>query len=195
MPSGLNTEPGAAAPGGLPADDPPVRSGLPPLWDPRARWLVLGSFPSQASLAGRCYYGHPRNHFWFLVASVLGEAAPEGWPARRDWLLDRGLAVWDVVASCRRQGSLDQDIRQAVPNDIPDLVARLPRLETILLNGGTAARLFARFFPDFAGRFPRLRLVVLPSSSPVPTARYRQREAKLASWQAGFQSASSLGAR
>ncbi|NDY90092.1 DNA-deoxyinosine glycosylase [Ideonella sp. TBM-1] len=120
----------------------PVRHGLPPQWAPHCRLLVLGSFPGQSSLAQQAYYGHPRNQFWPLLSALWGEDLT-GLPPlqRQDRAVARGLAIWDVYAHCRRPGSLDADIREAVPNDLAGLVARLPGLRGIAHNGGESARL------------------------------------------------------
>jgi hypoxanthine-DNA glycosylase len=183
--------------------------GLPPLVGAGARCLVLGSFPSASSLAGQCYYGHPRNHFWRILELAWGQTPPPGWPERGEWLLAHGLAVWDVVGACRRQGSLDQAIEEPQPNDIAGLLAAWPAIGRILLNGATAAQLFRRgvlpgLGPDWqmadpcgadpgtaAGCPPAAARLVfcLPSSSPIPTRRHRRAEDKLAAWGAALGTA------
>ncbi|MBN1242777.1 MAG: DNA-deoxyinosine glycosylase [Spirochaetales bacterium] len=181
-------------------------SGLKASWNAGCRVLVLGSFPSAASLAAGAYYGNARNHFWPLVASALGApelgAAPLG--ERAGLLRGRGVALWDLWLACEREGSLDSAIRDGVPNDVSGLVARMPELRAILLNGGGAAAAFAsRALPELLGRKPRpeeapreigapVRLslaegrivaaVRMPSTSPVPSARFRTLEDRLAVW-------------
>ena len=121
--------------------DRPVLQGLPPLGSAGSRLLVLGSFPSVASLAAGQYYGHPRNQFWPLLSALWGQdlrAMP--YEQRCAWVVRRGLAIWDVYASCRREGSLDADIRSAVPNDLQALVSGMPGLRAIAHNGGESAR-------------------------------------------------------
>lgn len=117
----------------------PVLIGLPALVGPAARVLILGSFPGAASLRARQYYGHPRNQFWRLLATLWpAHAMPgaEDYAGRCAWVLARGLGIWDVYAACEREGSLDADIRHARLNDFAALHARLPRLAVIAHNGG-----------------------------------------------------------
>ena len=160
--------------------------GLAPVVDPATtRLLVLGSFPSVASLQANAYYAHPRNQFWPLLGALWGLPLPE-WPygERLRWVRARGLGIWDVYASCRRPGSLDADITDAVPNDLPGLVARLPHLVLIAHNGGESAR--AMRVTRTLGP-PVLRL---PSTSPA-NASWRF-ERKLAAWREAFARAGML---
>jgi hypoxanthine-DNA glycosylase len=89
--------------------------------------VILGSFPGVASLRAQQYYGHPRNHFWPLVGALWGlDLLAMPYAQRLDVLRKRGLGLWDVYASCRREGSLDQAIREAQFNDLASLRAGLP---------------------------------------------------------------------
>jgi hypoxanthine-DNA glycosylase len=157
----------------------PRLTGLPPVAGPGTVLLVLGSFPSAASLAARQYYAHPRNHFWPIVAALLDQdllAMPYG--RRIDVVRRRGLGIWDVYAACRREGSLDSAIDDAQPNDLPGLVARLPRLRAIAHNGGESAR---------AMRVTRALGVPvwrLPSTSPANASW--SFDQKLAAWREAF---------
>ena len=122
----------------------PVLTGLPPVASPYTHVLILGSFPGVASLRAQQYYGHPQNQFWRLL-SALWPAHPlpaaHDYAARCDWVLARGLGIWDVYAACEREGSLDTSIRNARLNDFAALHARLPRLAGLAHNGGES---FAR---------------------------------------------------
>ncbi len=141
------------------------KAGLAPIGDARARTLILGSFPSEASLVAAQYYGHPRNHFWRLVAGVIGEPLSEMPYAQRvERLQEHRIGVWDVIAHCEREGSLDSAIRAEVANDLAGLLRHWPYVTRIAFNGGKAASYRKRVavIPE-AGR---CELVVLPSSSP-----------------------------
>ena len=99
----------------------PRLMGLAPLVTGNTRLLILGSFPGAASLAAQQYYGHPQNQFWPILKVIFA------FPPRPDyivcyennikWLLEQGLGVWDVYASCERAGSLDSAIRNPEVND------------------------------------------------------------------------------
>ena len=115
--------------------------GLPPVWDPRTRLVVLGSFPGVASLQAQQYYAHPRNQFWIILGTLWGLPLPD-WPyeQRVAALLEHGLGLWDVYAECERKGSLDSAIRAPRLNDLAALRQRCPALRAIVHNGGESWR-------------------------------------------------------
>jgi hypoxanthine-DNA glycosylase len=157
--------------------------GLAPLGDPDARVLILGSFPSEASLTAQRYYGHPRNHFWRLVGGVIDEPLATLPPAaREERLVASGIAVWDVIAFCEREGSLDSAIRAEVANDIGGLLRRWTRVRAIAFNGGKAASYRKRV--GAISEAGRCTLVALPSSSPANATH--SFDFKLAAWRAAL---------
>lgn len=161
----------------------PTLSGLAPIADERARVLILGSFPGEASLAAVAYYGHPRNHFWRLVGGVVGEALQAlDYPQRVERLKARGIALWDVIAQCERAGSLDTAIRAEVANDIGGLLRRCAGISVIAFNGGKSASYIGRVaaIPEAA----RCTLVRLPSSSPANATH--SLAVKQAAWDAAL---------
>lgn len=159
---------------------PRVRRGFPPILDRDTETLILGSFPSEASLAARQYYAHPRNQFWRLLGTLLGEPLAElAYAERTARVLAHRIGIWDVLDACRRPGSLDADIRDARPNDFAPLRRRAPGLRRVLFNGGTAGR----FAPRFAAA--GFATAVLPSTSPAHAAR--SFEQKLALWRAALR--------
>lgn len=161
------------------AEAAPRLRGLAPVCSPEARLLVLGSFPGEASLRAQQYYGHPRNQFWPLLAALWGQDLPAMPYAQRIAVAKvRGLAIWDVYASCEREGSLDSAIRVAEPNDLAGLVRRLPRLQAIAHNGGESAR--SMKITQALG----LPVYKLPSTSPANASWSFER--KLAAWREVF---------
>ena len=139
---------------------------------PRA--LVLGSMPGVASLRAGQYYAHSRNAFWPLMQALLAVPSRAPYMERIAALGEAGVALWDVLAECEREGSLDSAIAPAsvAVNDIAGLLAAHPDLGVVALNGGTAARLFDRHVrPSLGGRLATLRVLRLPSTSPAHAAR------------------------
>lgn len=147
--------------------------GLPPIMGARARVLILGSFPGERSLAEARYYAHPQNRLWRTVAPVIGREHDAPYDSRMEALGRSGIAMWDVLASCERRGSLDSAIvpGSEVPNHFGDLMAQQPDLQRVLFNGRKAAEMFSRlvvpeeYWPDLG-----VTLRVLPSTSPANAA-------------------------
>jgi hypoxanthine-DNA glycosylase len=154
-------------------------SGLVPIVDARTILLILGSFPSPASLAAQQYYGHRQNHFWKLLGAILDAPLYDmPYPERTLTVLTHGIGIWDVYQSCIRPGALDADIRAGALNDFATLVKQAPRLRRVCFNGQTAGK----FAPRLAAM--GLGTCILPSSSPAYTLPFAQ---KLARWQEGLQ--------
>jgi hypoxanthine-DNA glycosylase len=153
--------------------------GLPPIISANTRLLILGSFPGAASLRAQQYYAHPQNQFWKILQAVwpdvLMAMGVEGYEKRSAWLLERGLGLWDVYASCERAGSLDSAIRDAEVNDFRSLKHRCPQLKAIAHNGGESFK--------HASITAALGLPVykLPSTSPANASWSFER--KLAIWR------------
>lgn len=145
---------------------------LPPLIDARARILILGSFPSAASLAAQQYYAHKQNQFWRILGDLLGKPLHEIDYAQRCAIVQAaGIGIWDVYAQCEREGSADSAIRASVANDLSCLKTLAPRLEVVCFNGQTAGK----FQRELAGLGYAVN--VLPSTSPAYTLEYaRKRE-------------------
>ncbi|MDP3086489.1 MAG: DNA-deoxyinosine glycosylase, partial [Rubrivivax sp.] len=150
--------------------------------DRRTRLLVLGSFPGAASLAAQQYYAHPRNLFWPLLTAIWAVDLPAlAYPQRLAELRRRGLGVWDVYASCRRLGSLDQAIEDPEFNDFASLRQRAPALQFVVHNGAESAR--AQRHLQALG----LTVRRLPSTSPANASQ--SFEHKRAAWQAALAAA------
>jgi hypoxanthine-DNA glycosylase len=139
----------------------PMREGLPAVIGDDARVLLLGSFPSERSLVAGEYYANRRNQFWPLLATLFGFDADLPYEQRIDVVTSHGVALWDVVHSCRRAGSMDAKIdrKSLVINDFEPLFAEHQGIQRIFVNGLTALELFERHVET------TLPVVRLPSSS------------------------------
>ncbi|MDR0861973.1 MAG: DNA-deoxyinosine glycosylase [Oscillospiraceae bacterium] len=151
-----------------------------PVYDARSRVLILGSFPSPKSRAFGFYYGHPQNAFWRTLAETLGVAEPEpAIHARRTFLLNSRVAVWDVLQSCEIDGADDGSIRNPVANAFRPIIES-SEISAVFTTGKKATELFNKLAAAEAG----LTAQYLPSTSPANrgqwhAAAYREAWAKI----------------
>lgn len=163
-------------------DNRRITHPIPPLFDDKSRILILGSFPSVKSREGRFFYHHPQNRFWEVVAAVFGAPVPATIAEKKAFLRERRIALWDVVESCRIEGSSDSSIRDVVPNDLARILEAAP-IEAIFTNGATAHRLYRKYAEPHTGR----PAILLPSTSPANAAFGRAR--LIVEWKERIQAA------
>ena len=138
-----------------------IKHPIPPLYDENSRVLILGSFPSVKSREQMFFYGHPQNRFWRVLALVFGEDAPLAIEEKRSFVLRHNLALWDVLASCDIEGSADSTIKNAVANDLSEIIKN-SKVEKIFVNGKTAEKYYIKYTEKKLGR----KAICLPSTSP-----------------------------
>ena len=160
---------------------------FPPIVGSHVHTLILGTVPGQASLEAAQYYAHARNAFWPIMLAIVNKQLPSydhaktfDYATRCQLIASNGFAIWDVLASCTRPGSLDSNIVKSTeqPNDIAGLVAKHKELRLIVCNGRTSEKLFKRhiiktlprpiYAPTTNADEPAnsIRLLSLPSTSP-----------------------------
>lgn len=157
-----------------------IRS-FPPVADKHATILILGSVPGKESLKQQQYYAHPQNAFWKIMGDLVGAHLELPYPQRLQALTAANIALWDVLHSCEREGSLDSDIVQEQANDFAAFFAQHPHITHVYFNGAKAEQSFRRFVLG-KQELPPLEFARLPSTSPAHAGmRY---EEKLEVWKA-----------
>jgi TDG/mug DNA glycosylase family protein len=147
-----------------------------PIADSKCRILVLGSIPGGESLRKGQYYGHGRNGFWHVIYALFGEAYEQDYEKRTEFLLEHNIALWDVVKSCEREGSLDSHIKDPVINDFTGFFKEHPNIKHVFFNGQKAYGLFKRNIGfDFKG----VSFTYFKSTSPAHAITF---EEKLKDW-------------
>jgi hypoxanthine-DNA glycosylase len=159
--------------------------GFPPIGNPSARILILGSMPGEASLRAGQYYAHPQNLFWRILGEIVGFDRDAPYADKLRMLASADIALWDVIASCHRKGSLDSDIAadSLQPNDFATFFATHRRIERVLFNGAKAEASFRKHVaPSLEAR--AIRYLRLPSTSPANASIAYAR--KIAAWRAAL---------
>lgn len=138
---------------------------FPPLYDENSKILILGSFPSVKSREQMFFYGHPQNRFWRVLGGVFGCEAPGTIDQKREFLLKRNIALWDVIASCDIVGSSDSSIKNVRANDLSPILSGA-NIRAIFANGKCAEKYYNKYTKPNTGR----QAVCLPSTSPANAA-------------------------
>ena len=142
-----------------------IEHPITPVYNENSKILILGSFPSVKSREQGFFYGHPQNRFWKVVAAVHDCAVPVTVEEKRAFLLEHGIAVWDVIQSCEIVGSSDSSIKDAVANDLR-VILDAADIRQIFVNGKKAEELYKKYIAPKIGR----DAVCLPSTSPANAA-------------------------
>ena len=150
---------------------------FPPIIAETPTILILGTMPGVESLKAQQYYGHPRNHFWKIIAHLYNyDEIPLDYQAKSNLIINNHLALWDVLQFCEREGSLDVAIRNPIANPILDLLESKSTISKIIFNGKESHKLFLKYF----GVLENIQYRVVPSTSPANTVKFEQ---KLESWR------------
>ncbi|MGX4670240.1 DNA-deoxyinosine glycosylase [Cerasibacillus sp. JNUCC 74] len=156
-------------------------TSFPPVLPKKPAVLILGSMPGVKSLEKQQYYGNPRNHFWNILFTLFNEPLVENYENKLSFCKKHRIALWDTIATCYRQGSLDANIRDAVPNDIPSLLKKYPSIKLIACNGSKSYQLFVKYFKN--AKISPVNVVKLPSTSPIPGRYTKTFHEKVEEWR------------
>lgn len=140
---------------------------LEPVYDADSRILILGTMPSPKSRERGIYYGNPQNRFWKVLENVFQKKIPEDWEGRKDFLLEKRIALWDVLRSCEIRGAGDQTIQNPVVNDFSDLFFKAS-IQRVFTTGKKAESLFKKYCTPVVG----YTAYYLPSTSPANQGNY-----------------------
>jgi TDG/mug DNA glycosylase family protein len=154
-----------------------------PIECPSARILILGSMPGVRSLAEGQYYAHPQNSFWKIMTAILGSPTAATYDERIDALIDADIALWDVLHSCIRAGSLDANIEagSVKANNFRAFLRKHTRVEIVAFNGATAEKCYRRYVAPTL-KDCHAKYVRLPSTSPAHASL--SFDEKVAAWRA-----------
>ncbi|MEA1848123.1 DNA-deoxyinosine glycosylase [Chryseobacterium sp. MHB01] len=147
-----------------------------PIIDDHSEIIILGSIPGVKSLEKQQYYGHPQNKFWKIIFELLNEEFTEDYDQRIQILKKNHIALWDVIDSCERKGSLDSEIKNEEANEIGELLEDHSNIKAIFCNGGKSYKNVQKIL----GKNYKIPVFLLPSTSPLHTVSF---EKKLEEWK------------
>lgn len=158
-----------------------LKNILLPIVDSATKVLIVGSMPGRQSLEKQQYYGNPRNHFWPIIGELLEIAIPNEYTERIALLKNNAIGLWDTIATCEREGSLDAAIRNEKPNDFQTLFEQYPNIQLVLFNGAKAFEVFKKHIglELLDGRAYKK----MPSTSPIPGKNIKTFTEKLEDWR------------
>jgi len=159
-------------------------TGFPPIADNNAVILILGSMPSIKSLQAEQYYAHPRNSFWFIMTRLLASKPDLDYEQRKALLLQNRIALWDVLNTCQRKGSLDSSIKNetTIVNNFNKFFAEHPLIKAVYFNGTRAQQEYNKHVLAMIDeKFTAIEYMRLPSTSPAMASL--NREQKLQQWK------------
>ncbi|MCI9434488.1 MAG: DNA-deoxyinosine glycosylase [Bacilli bacterium] len=131
---------------------------LRPIYNEESKILILGSFPSVKSRENNFYYAHPQNQFWSIMCDLFNETITD----KEKFLLDKHIALFDVIKSCDIKGSADQSIKNVKVNDIKTILNKT-QIKYIFTTGKKATNLYIKYLEKQTGIKP----FYLPSTSPL----------------------------
>lgn len=143
-----------------------LAQSFPPIIGEVPQILILGSSPGQVSLIKQQYFAHPRNAFWPILSRLFQFDETLSYEQRVAVCKTLPIVIWDVLAQCERQGSLDSAIQNDSQklNDFPSLLQQYPTIHSVFCNGATSFNVFSKKVQPLMHK--PLRIYQLPSTSP-----------------------------
>lgn len=151
-------------------------SSFPPIISEGSKILILGSVPGVKSLEMQQYYAHPQNQFWKIIFKLFEEDFTADYQKRTEIIRKNNIALWDVIDSCEREGSLDTKIRNEEHNDILKILRHHPNIKAVFCNGQKSFKNLKKIL----GKESEIPIFVLPSTSPLHTVSF---DKKLTEWE------------
>ena len=160
-----------------------MKMSFPPIAEKNAKVLILGTFPSEESLKQNQYYANPRNSFWYIIGTLLNTEPSLSYEDRKKILGANQIALWDVLMSCERKGSLDSSIKDdsIVTNDFESFYRIHKKIRNVFFNGAKAEKEYNKqVLPLISSLFYQIEYARLPSTSPAMAKLTK--EEKLSEW-------------
>lgn len=117
--------------------------------------------PGDKSLEMLQYYGNKGNQFWKLLFAVLSKEFSHDYNVKKQLLKENYIALWDVLEYCDREGSLDSNIKNEIPNDFKTFYEIYPNIKNVFFSSKNAAI----YYDKYVGKKEGIFYEILPSPS------------------------------
>jgi hypoxanthine-DNA glycosylase len=138
-----------------------MKKAFSPVVNNDSKIIILGTMPGEKSLELQQYYGNRGNHFWKILFEILGEDFSREYIDRIGLVHKYKIALWDVLQFCEREGSLDSNIKNEIPNDFEAFYKKYPQIRYVFFSSKNAAA----YYDKYVGRKDGIIYEVLPSPS------------------------------
>ncbi|AXG74596.1 DNA-deoxyinosine glycosylase [Flavobacterium arcticum] len=138
-----------------------MKKAFLPIIYPDSSIIILGTMPGEKSLELQQYYGNRGNQFWKLLYTIFNQPFTTDYEKRKGLLKNYGIALWDVLQYCEREGSLDSKIKNEQPNDFNTFYKEFPNIKNVLFSSKNAAKYYNKYMTYEGG----VSYDVLPSPS------------------------------
>lgn len=157
------------------------KTSLLPLADHNSRVVILDVMPGEKSLILNQYYACKSNFFWKIVFKMLKVSNQTDYRLKKQLLLNRGIALWNVLEFSDQKENGDYAITSETPNDFYTFFQNYPNIDKIIFNGNNAAE----YYQQHIGYYNGLQSEILPSTSALNT--WKSFEEKTEVWATALQ--------
>ncbi len=138
-----------------------MKKAFPPIVDDSSKIMILGTMPGEKSLLLQEYYGNRGNQFWKIIFEMFGRPLSHNYEEKIMLLKEKGIALWDVLQFCEREGSLDSNIKNELPNDFDRFYRKYQNIKVVFFSSKNAAL----YYDKYVGRKEGITYIILPSPS------------------------------
>ncbi|MDP5199838.1 DNA-deoxyinosine glycosylase [Flavobacterium sp. DG2-3] len=138
-----------------------LKKALPPLIDNSTTILIMGTMAGEQSIAKQEYYANRGNLFWKILFAIFEEEFSASYEDRKALVRKYKIGLWNVLESCKREGSSDAKITEEKINDFEKLHKQYPNIKYVFFESKAAAKYFEKHSAPQKG----IVYTTLPSTS------------------------------
>jgi len=120
------------------------KKALNPLIDNATVILIMGTMAGEQSIAKQQYYANKGNLFWKIMFAIFEEEFSTSYEDRRALVTKYKIGLWNVLQSCKREGSSDAAITEETINDFESLHKQFPNIKYVFFESKAATKYFQK---------------------------------------------------